>query len=99
MTENHRTDMQGRPAGGTTAGPGMMIVWQDGPIGPGQEQTGAQIDDVLEAAAGRLRFFQSSPWACDENAQALAAVEAALAAQRKRRERREARGVEGTHGL
>ncbi len=99
MLEEHRLDDKGRPAGGTTTAPGLKIDWQDGPIGPGQEQTGAQVDDLLEAAAGRLRFFQSSPWACDENAQTLAAVEAALAAQRKRRERREARGVEGTHGL
>jgi hypothetical protein len=52
---------------------------------------------LLAIVADRLRGFQSSPYACQENAEALECTEAALRRLHDRTRAREARGVEGTH--
>lgn len=52
---------------------------------------------MLEAAADRLRWYQESEFACDDNAEALALIEQAQTVLDKRTADREARGVEGTH--
>lgn len=58
---------------------------------------GAFVETILAAAKDRLEFYQSSRFACDTNAEAIAAIEVAIAALHRRTADREARGVEGTH--
>jgi len=100
IEQTHLTDPNGTPTGGKTTGIGFEINWQNGPLGRGAERiepNGAFIESVLEAAIGRLQFFQSSKFACRENAVALTHMETALLWLQKRTADREARGVEGTH--
>ncbi len=59
---------------------------------------GAFVETVLEIAADRLRYYQASPFACEENAIALDHVECAIGMLEARTARRERQGVEGTHG-
>ena len=100
ITEKHVTDEFGNPTGGSTEGVGMVIRWQDGPLGRGddrKEPNGAFVEGVLKAAIGRLAFFQASKFSCRENAIALTHLETALLWLGKRTAEREARGVEGQH--
>lgn len=102
IESEHWNDANGNPAGGNTFGPGFAIGWQHGPLGRGagrRAQNGAFVEDVIAAAADRIRYYQSSRFACDRNANALAHLEAALAELEARTESREARGVEGTHDV
>lgn len=138
VTETHRTDDLGRPAGGETHGLGINIFWQDGPLrvaanddghtgecrwlasdcdyrethcycphpehacdcdGGRREPNGAFVEGVIEAAIGRLRFYQHSAFAGRENALALTKLEEALHWLNERTRAREERCVEGTHAL
>lgn len=94
MDELHERDLEGNVTGGLTTGIGLTIQWQDGPL-EGGEQTGAQVDDVLEAALGRLRAFQETGFKCRENAIAITKIEEALMWQQRRTAGRVERGVEG----
>lgn len=60
------------------------------------EPNGAFVEDVITAAVGRLEFYQSSPFACDENAEAIGYLKSALAELGARTTDRTKRGVEGT---
>jgi hypothetical protein len=96
----HHTTSEGNPGGGTTKGCGIWIEWQQGPLGRGEdrrEPNGAFVEGVIAAALDRLEFYQQSKFACDENADAMKHLEAALAILNRRTADREARGVEGTH--
>lgn len=100
LNERHETDGNGNPTGGWTIGVGVQIDWQNGPLGRGAERkepNGAQVDDVVRAAIGRLQFFQASKFSCRENAIALTHLETALLWLQKRTADREERGVEGEH--
>ncbi len=100
IVENHRKDAAGNLTGGSTQGKGIDIVWQDGPLGRGAERkepNGAFVEGVVQAAIGRIQFYQASPFACRENAIALTHLETALLWLNKRTQDREERGVEGTH--
>ncbi len=94
------SDVNGNPAGGVTTGKGFTISWQNGPLGRGNERrepNGAFVEDVIDAAADRIRFYQSGKFACDDNAEAIKHLEAALEALQRRTKEREQRHVEGTH--
>lgn len=94
------SDDNGNPAGGVTTGKGFTISWQNGPLGRGNERrepNGAFVEDVIDAAADRIRFYQSSRFACADNAEALQHLEAAMEALQRRTKDREKRAVEGTH--
>jgi len=96
----HRLDDNGRPAGGVTEATGVVVVWQNGPLGRGDERldpNGAFVETVIRVALDRLRFYQSTDFACDENSAAIDGLWIALAALNKRTERRETAGTEGTH--
>lgn len=67
----------------------------DGPCR--RDPNGAFVETIIAAAKDRLEFYQSSKFACDTNAEAIAALDAALAALHRRTADREARNVEGTH--
>ncbi len=100
ITSEHWHDENGNPAGGNTFGRGFAIGWQNGPLGRGEqrkEPNGAFVEDVIEAAADRIRYYQNSRFRCDRNARALQHLEAALSELDARTNSREARGVEGTH--
>jgi len=100
IREVHRRDGSGNPAGGVTTGLGIDIFWQDGPLGRGddrREPNGAFVEGVVQAAIGRLQFYQQSKFSCRENAIALTYLEMALLWMEKRTADREEREVEGTH--
>lgn len=102
IIEDHKTDAEGNPTGGQTIGTGIRINWQDGPLGRGADRkdpNGAFVEGVIAAAIGRLHFYQSSKFACEENRDALYHLDQALAALNARTERRDVAGVEGTHSV
>ena len=86
--------------GGYTSGTGFTISWQHGPLGRGpdrQAPNGAFVEDVIAAAMERLEAYQSTDFACEENAYAITLLRSALRALEDRTRTREHRGVEGTH--
>lgn len=102
INELHRTDAEGRPAGGSTTACGLSVVWQNGPLvdplsGERQEPNGAFVETLVQAAIGRMSFYQDSDFRCRENALAITHLEEALHWLNHRTAAREARGVEGTH--
>lgn len=97
--ENNETQ-DGAPAGGFYKSTGIDIVWQNGPLGRGADRVvpnGAFVENVIDAAIKRIKFYQDSRFACRENAIALTHLETAALWLNKRTEDRESRGVEGTH--
>ena len=102
ITERHNLDENGNPAGGATHGKGIDIGWQDGPLGRDSERkepNGAFVEGVIQAALGRLKFYQDSKFACRENALAITKLDEALHWCEHRTRDRENRAVEGTHEL
>jgi hypothetical protein len=103
LEEKHVLDQNSNPAGGSTTGTGIGIEWQDGPLGRGadrKEPNGAFVEGVVQAAIGRLQFYQKAAggkFSCRENAIALTHLETALLWLEKRTADREEREVEGTH--
>lgn len=103
--DEHWCDAQGNPAGGVSTGKGFTISWQNGPLGKigtpeRREPSGAFVEDIIQAARQRIEFYQTASggrFACQENAEAIAALEMAEAVLDKRTKDREARLVEGTH--
>lgn len=100
LVEEYQSDATGMPTGGHTTGMGIDIRWQNGPLGRGAERkdpNGAFVEGVIQAAIGRLKYFQGSRFACEENATAITKLEGALYWLEARSDRRERAGVEGTH--
>lgn len=101
MIHSHQfRDSRENPEGGHTFGRGFAIAWQRGPLGRGeerQEPNGAFVEDIILAAKDRLLFYQGSKFKCEENAEAIRCLDAALNALYQRTKKREERGVEGTH--
>ena len=101
-TARNEVDPQGNPAGGWAEAMGLRVRWQDGPLGRGGERfepNGAFVETLIDVAKQRIEFYQRSDFACGENAEAIALLEAALAALESRTQRRERLGVEGTHAV
>ena len=93
-------DDNDNPAGGTVVGLGFTIVWQNGPLGRGAERmrpNGAFVEDIIDAVISRIKYYQDSKFACEENADALIALEQAAIRLSDRTVNREVRNVEGTH--
>lgn len=98
----HQVDSQGNPAGGETLGIGFDIKWQEGPLnvdGVRKQQNGAFVEDIIEAAIGRIEHYQDSRFHCIHNAVALGHLRAAAEVLSERTRDRQDRGVEGTHEL
>ncbi len=74
----------------------LHIHFQNGPI-PEAGVNGVTNEALLAIVADRLEGFESGPFACNENADALAHIQNALRILHKRTEDRVKRGVEGTH--
>ena len=100
LTQTHLVDRDGNPAGGSTTGIGLEIRWQDGPLGRDgdrMEPNGAFVEGVIQAALGRLEFYNSGKFRCRENSLAITHLEEALHWCQHRTAARESRQVEGTH--
>lgn len=79
----------------------LRIMWfgSEGLYGgyeDGSPTGGAFVEDVLQAAHDRLSFFQRTVMACNENAEAIAHIEAAMTTLARRQDRRKAEGTLGT---
>lgn len=74
----------------------QRISFQDGPINE-VGVNGVTNEALLAIVIDRMRGFQSSRYACRENAIALTKLEEALHWLHARTRARELRGVEGTH--
>ena len=93
-------DENGNPAGGNVEGVGLIIEWQNGPLGRDAtriEPNGAFVETVISAVVARIEHYQSTKFKCRENAIALTHLETALLWLNKRTMDRENRKVEGTH--
>lgn len=102
LEEHHELDQNSNPAGGTTTGTGIAINWQNGPLGRGAERkepNGAFVEGVIQAALGRLLFYNRTKFSCRENSLAITHLQEALHWLQHRTESREERQVEGTHEL
>lgn len=102
FVSNQFSDSNGNPEGGQTYGAGFSIAWQRGPLGRGadrQPPNGAFVEDVIGAALDRLNFYQSSRFNCNENAEAIKHLQAAIDVLNSRTASREQRQVEGTHAV
>lgn len=94
------TDPDGNPTGGSVSGTGLLIEWQNGPLGRGADRkdpNGAFVETVIDAARQRIQFYQDSKFKCRENAIAITKLEEALLWLNKRTSDREKRQVEGLH--
>lgn len=80
-------------------GPDAMvkIQFQHGPRGVATSTAGVFDDDLLAIIEDRLQGFQSGPFACVENAEALAGVQSARDALARRVAARIAKGVLGVN--
>ena len=99
-TAENVTDKDGNPTGGNVRGVGLVIDWQDGPLGRGTERkepNGAFTETVIAAVIQRIEFFQQSKFRSRENALAITKLEEALHWLNARTMRRENAGIEGTH--
>jgi hypothetical protein len=101
IDQQHALDAKDRPAGGRTKSTGLTIRWQKGPLvgkdGERKDPNGAFVETVIDAAIGRIEFYQRSQFHCLENAVALGHLKAAIEVLDERTRGRETRGVEGTH--
>jgi len=55
---SNETDKDGNPTGGKVTGTGLLIEWQNGPLGRGadrKEPNGAFVETVIDAATPRAR--------------------------------------------
>lgn len=100
ITSEHWRDELGNPAGGITQGVGLLISWQNGPLGRGisrRGRNGAFVEDVIAAVVDRLEEYQSSRFNSTYNQVAIDHLHRALGSLEARTADREAREVEGTH--
>lgn len=91
-------DPDGNPAGGWFDGMGISGHFQDGPLGRGEERqpaNGAFVEDIETIILHRMEFYQSTRFACRENALVITKLEEAQHWGQHRTRQREARGVEG----
>ena len=72
------------------------VIFQNGPIKE-VGVNGVTNEDLLSIVAHRLQCFQTSQFACRENALALTKIEEATHWLAHRTAGRQARGVEGSH--
>lgn len=73
----------------------VKVDFQEGPIKE-NGVNGIANEDALVMVLTRLEGFQNTPFKCEENAEAILHIEAALKAMRARTNKRVARNVEGT---
>ena len=77
---------------------GQAVTFQKGPVAE-CGVNGLHNEHVVAMVIKRLQDFQNSPYACEENQEALEHFEKGLDALLRRTSKRKARGVEGTHAI
>lgn len=100
FTAENKNDENGNPAGGSVRGTGLVIDWQNGPLGRDgdrQAPNGAFVETVIAAVIQRIEYYQDFRFKCRENALAITKLEEALHWLDARTKRREASKTEGTH--
>lgn len=87
MKESHEIDENGDPAGGTASGTGFEIDWSQ-----------AKPEEILEAVAGRLRFYLDHPelGQCIQTVQMVRYIGMIKEQSQRRKLDRDGRGVRGT---
>ena len=98
----HFADVNDNPAGGHAEATGILIDWQDGPLGRGEPHktpNGAFVETAIAIVVDRIEFYQRSKFSCRENALAIVKLQEALHWLEHRTQQREERGVEGTHAV
>lgn len=98
----NEVDENGNPTGGEVTGRGIVIKWQNGPLGRGEdrkEPNGAFVEEVIQSAIQRLYFFQESKFKCRENALAITKLEEAIHWLDSRTKAREILSIEGTYSI
>lgn len=95
-------DEAGNPSGGSAFGPGFCISWQNGPLGRPEDElyprlNGAFVEAIIRAVINRIRFYQNSRFACEENSKAEQLLSEALIILESRRNRRVSEGTYGTN--
>lgn len=91
---HHHYEFYVEPNEGNERGYKADIHFQNGPI-PENGVNGITSEALLAVVIDRLRGFQSGPFACDENAQALVNAKQSLHWLQQRTIQRRRRGVEG----
>lgn len=94
--KNEFKSVDGNPMGGTTESIGLSIQWQEGPVQDNQ-QNGAFVTDVIQAAIDRITFYNESKFNCRENELAITKLEEALHWCNHRRHRRADEGTLNTY--
>jgi hypothetical protein len=64
------TNEDGTHAGGVSTGIGFTISWQRGALNVAG-RNGAFLIEVLNACRHQIAYFQSTPFACEDNVKAL----------------------------
>ena len=93
------TDGDGNPDGGFIEGCGLSIRWQRGALDKDETPpwNGAFAVTVLEAVLHRLEYYQSGKFRCQDNQEAIVAIEEAIDVLNRRQIERFCRGVQGEH--
>ena len=102
IQESHITDSNHNPAGGKSSATGFVINWQNGPLGRGDDRkppNGAFVESIIQAAIGRMSFYQRSKFRCLENAEVIHLLKKSISILNGRTKARDQRGVEGTHQI
>ena len=90
---------ENKPQGGTAYGTGFAISWQNGPLGRGSqrvEPNGAFVETLLHVVRTRIQFYQDNGFDCEENENAISAINEAIKQLESRTTRREQEQTEGT---
>lgn len=74
----------------------LPVIFQNGPIAD-VGVNGVTHEVLLAIICDRLEGFQRGPYACEDNAAALAYIRLGMVTLQQRTKERMARGVEGTH--
>lgn len=91
----HRYNIEGTISIGEPTVSLTEIYFQEGPIKE-HGVNGCHNEDLIAIVLDRLHHFQTSEYACENNAKAINDLEDALKWLRFRTQEREARGIEGT---
>jgi hypothetical protein len=75
----------------------IQVPWQDGVVDPAVGANGMTVEALQQAIISRLEAFQTTKFACEENAEALRNAKQALHWMSARREERFNRDVLNTH--
>lgn len=98
----HWFDKDGNPTGGISQATGILVSWQNGPLGRDEnrkEPNGAFTETLIAIAIDKLEFYQKTKFKSDFNARAIYHLELALQSLQDRTADREARQVEGEYKL